>query len=167
MASGTFVYALDFDGVICDSAQESSRSAFLAAKRLWPQLPLPSKPTDEFPSHLVLAMRSVRPIIETGYENALLARMLSETDPEQVQSQFVDPVMKDWPTIREGLMQSWDVKKEALIDAFDSVRDDWISEDETSWLTANKLYVFTLSLTISFHWLTFRLLSAFLTSPAQ
>ncbi|CAN8074395.1 unnamed protein product [Agarophyton chilense] len=140
MADKSFIYALDFDGVICDSAHESSRTALLAAKAQWPHLQLPSSPNETFPESLVQALRSVRPVIETGYENVVLGRMVAEADEQKLEEQFVQPILKDWPTIRDARMLEWGLKKEDLIQVFGSVRDKWITEDQLSWLNANKFF---------------------------
>lgn len=59
------LWALDFDGVVCDSCGESALSAWRAAEGLWP---------DMFAEDVVKAqkddimekMRAVRPVVETG-----------------------------------------------------------------------------------------------------
>lgn len=140
--SDPFVYALDFDGVICDSANESSRTALLAAKAKWPHLSLPSQPQHRFPQPLVEALRTVRPVIETGYENVILGRLVAEADENDLQNQFIDPVMDDWPALRDNLMTEWELDKDELISVFGGVRDGWINDDLLSWLNTNKLYVF-------------------------
>lgn len=99
------VYALDFDGVLCDSVGESSVSAYYAAQIAFPaarlHAPEQDAPTtqqqptsvradvgaraipDEVfdtraPAWLVEEMRALRPVIETGYENVLMVRLLIE-----------------------------------------------------------------------------------------
>ncbi|XP_059456967.1 uncharacterized protein LOC132186875 isoform X2 [Corylus avellana] len=70
------LYALDFDGVLCDSCGESSRSAVKAAKVRWPALFDGVDSTTE--GWIVDQMYIVRPVVETGYENLLLVRLLLE-----------------------------------------------------------------------------------------
>lgn len=137
--SSSIVYALDFDGVICDSVGESSITSFCAAKTYWPHLDADENPSSPAKQYLLDAMRSIRPIVETGYENVLLARMALETDPDQIQSAFVQPVLKNWSTIKEQLLSEWDVNEDQLIQTFGSIRDKWIENDPDSWLSANKL----------------------------
>ncbi|CAI5946939.1 unnamed protein product [Closterium sp. NIES-65] len=85
------VYALDFDGVLCDSCGESSLSAVkvrrgdpeggsadrrLAAKLRWPSLF--ADVSADVEGTILKQMREVRPVVETGYENILLVRLLLE-----------------------------------------------------------------------------------------
>ena len=59
------LWALDFDGVICDSCGESSLSAWKAATLQWPSIfksPEAMSQKDE----VMERMRSVRPVVETG-----------------------------------------------------------------------------------------------------
>lgn len=71
-------WALDFDGVICDSCGESSLSAwkvsdfdcfhilfFQAASKLWPEIFTASTALEKKPE-IIEKMRDVRPVVETG-----------------------------------------------------------------------------------------------------
>ena len=136
----SFVYALDFDGVICDSAGESSITALLAAKAKWPHLDLPSSPTASFPEPLINSLKKVRPVIETGFENVLLGRLVAETPLDKLDELFDQPVLHDWQSVRERVMEEWDVGKEEMIDVFGKVRDEWIERDIDSWVSANRAY---------------------------
>eukprot|EP01036_Dinobryon_divergens_P051336 gene51336-68713_t len=68
------VLALDFDGVICASSRESSVSAVVAVESFWPHIRLDTSER----SLLNGAIMSLRPVIETGYENMLVCRLLAE-----------------------------------------------------------------------------------------
>lgn len=132
------VYALDFDGVVCDSVGESSQTALKAAQIKWPDLPI----TEPFPDYMLEALRKIRPVIEIGFENILLARLVATTTADSVEDEFVNPVLKDWASIRDSVMSEWGVSKEELVKDFGSVRDGWIERDINSWLDANRMYVF-------------------------
>lgn len=134
------VYALDFDGVLCDSAHESSRTALLAAKAQWPHLDLPSTPTSTFQEPLITALRAVRPAIETGYENVLLGRLVAEAPIDALHESFVQPVLDDWESLRLELMERWEVTRDDLIETFGRIRDQWIEGDTPSWVSANKFF---------------------------
>lgn len=134
-ADSSVVYALDFDGVVCDSVGESSQTALRAAARLWPQLNI----TEPYEESYLSALRNVRPVVETGYENVLLGRLVCECAKESLNSEFIEPVLSDWPAIRDSLIEKWDVSKERLIDIFGSVRDEWIESDIDSWVDANRM----------------------------
>ncbi|KAI9107578.1 hypothetical protein K1719_021615 [Acacia pycnantha] len=58
------LYALDFDGVLCDSCGESSISAVKAAKVRWPGLfDCVGSATEDW---IIDQMHAVRPVVETG-----------------------------------------------------------------------------------------------------
>ncbi|XWS32166.1 hypothetical protein CRYUN_Cryun23aG0137600 [Craigia yunnanensis] len=66
------LYALDFDGVLCDSCGESFLSAVKAAKVRWPGL---FNGVDSIMEDWIVdQMHIVRPVLEIGYENLLLVR---------------------------------------------------------------------------------------------
>ena len=83
VSSARTVFALDFDGVVCDSEPESSLSGWMHAAQLWPEVFTPSgEDEDEAAMARVLgALSAVRPVVETGFENTLLARALLEQLP--------------------------------------------------------------------------------------
>lgn len=134
------VYALDFDGVLCDSVEESSQTALRAVGTLWPHLQISSP----YPAYLLKAMREIRPVIETGFENVLLARLALEASPSFVDDEFVKPVLKDWPSIRDSIMTEWGVSKERLVEVFGETRDQWIASDVESWISSNRMYVYAI-----------------------
>eukprot|EP00244_Chara_vulgaris_P000268 TRINITY_DN1043_c1_g2_i1.p1 TRINITY_DN1043_c1_g2~~TRINITY_DN1043_c1_g2_i1.p1 ORF type:complete len:299 (-),score=34.41 TRINITY_DN1043_c1_g2_i1:359-1255(-) len=76
------VYALDFDGVLCDSCGESSQAAVKAAKVRWPSVLADVSPSVE--QWILDRMRDVRPVVETGYENVLLVRLLLEMKRQEL-----------------------------------------------------------------------------------
>ena len=71
---------LDFDGVMCASSTESSVTAIIAAERYWPDDIIVKRmnTSSNFNEFVTIrdAIGELRPIIETGYENMLLARSL-------------------------------------------------------------------------------------------
>ncbi|KAI0563812.1 HAD-like protein [Gracilaria domingensis] len=68
------------------------------------------------------------------------SRMVAEADQQKLDEQFIEPVMENWPGIRDARMEEWDLDKEDLVRVFGSVRDKWITNDQLSWLTANKFF---------------------------
>lgn len=125
--SGDYYYALDFDGVICDSAIETGISGWKAAVSLWPDLPA------QMPEHVLSMFRQVRPAMETGYEAILICRALYNGTPvEQLLESFAD-------TMQQMLSESdCDIKQ--LKTVFAAIRDQWISDDFDGWLANNPLY---------------------------
>ncbi|KAM3206846.1 hypothetical protein ACQJBY_062173 [Aegilops geniculata] len=114
---GGDLYALDFDGVFCDSCGESSLSAV-----------------------------KLRPVIETGYENLLLVRLLVEIQiPSARKSSVADglsiqDILENWSKLLPTLMDEWQEDRESLVDLFGRVRDDWLENDLSGWIGANRFY---------------------------
>lgn len=120
-------YALDFDGVICDSAIETGMSGWKAAVGLWTDLPT------QMPEQLLAKFRQVRPAMETGYEAILICRALFDgISVEQLTQAFAD-------TLQQTLQQSGFELKQ-LKTAFAAIRDQWINDDLDGWLANNPLY---------------------------
>lgn len=147
------ILALDFDGVICASSTESSFSSILAARGIWPNS-APAMDTSEF--ELVKKIVSnVRPIIETGYENVLIARYaymkllefrnktatLSEEEEIDWSNSISDDIFRTWDAqFRDKLLAEYDSSKDDLIRRFGSMRDELIATDLVAWVCLNPLY---------------------------
>lgn len=138
------LYALDFDGVLCDSCGESSLSAVKAAKVRWPEL---FKGVDSaLEGWIVDQMHTVRPVVETGYENLLLVRLLVEMRVPDIPSSSVvegltiQGILENWSKIKPVIMDEWNEEKDSLIDLFGKVRDEWMDNDLKTWIGANKFY---------------------------
>eukprot|EP00166_Cyanidium_caldarium_P001984 ctg_2058.g523 len=168
-SDGRLVYALDFDGVLCDSVDESSRSAYRAAllafperlkgprwtgRRLDADADPPPAPSDakaattsssedaaaagrssstetatrrvgqlpiaswllqvQPPQWMLNAMRKLRPVIETGYENVLLVRLLAEEHMAAERSErgmrplTVGEIAANWQSLlHDKLLRDW------------------------------------------------------------
>jgi hypothetical protein len=123
-AAVTDLYALDFDGVVCDSVGESAQSAWRvrglllllllsrcrvltagalrraraaaqAAEKLWPELFATPGAAAERP-RVLEEMRAVRPVVETGYENLVQVRLLLEQRP----GARPDDMLQSWGCVR-------------------------------------------------------------------
>lgn len=126
------VWALDFDGVTCDSVGESSLSAFKAAAKLWPEV-FQTPEAEARQAELVEKMRVVRPVVETGYENIVQIRCLLEgVDPQDM--------LQRWHSILPEHMQRWKLDRAELVDLFGSTRDEWMAADMDGWLAPNRIY---------------------------
>ncbi len=126
------IYAFDFDGVICDSAVETSITGWKAARGIWedmntsPPLLLPSQnQIDQF--------KEVRPLLETGYEAILIMRLLHL-------GKQVNELCKDYEQIINDLVQREDLQPESLKTLFGETRDYWIRTNEQEWLAMNPLF---------------------------
>ncbi|KAL6958893.1 hypothetical protein U1Q18_040239 [Sarracenia purpurea var. burkii] len=144
------LYALDFDGVLCDSCGESSLSAVKAAKVRWPSLfDVVDSAMEDW---IVDQMHIVRPVVETGYENLLLVRLLLEmrvpsirkssvcTQAQLLEGLTVEGILENWSKIKPMIMEGWGENRDALIDLFGKVRDEWMENDLATWIGANRFY---------------------------
>jgi len=126
--STTIIYALDFDGVICDSAIETGIAGWKSARKIWNDLtdPLP-------PEKLIDNFRQVRPILETGYESVLLMRLLH-------QGRSVDSILKKFPQQKTKLLEDCKLEIADLKKNFAETRDHWINSDLENWIEMNPLF---------------------------
>ncbi|KAK9202314.1 hypothetical protein WN944_017524 [Citrus x changshan-huyou] len=138
------LYALDFDGVLCDSCGESSLSAVKAAKVRWPGLFDGVDSVIE--DWIVDQMHILRPVVETGYENLLLVRLLLEMRMPSIRKSSVsegltvEGILENWSKIKPVIMEDWTENRDALVDLFGKVRDEWMDKDLTTWIGANRFY---------------------------
>jgi len=121
------IYALDFDGVICDSALETGLSAWRAALRIWPELPA------QIPDTVLAGFREVRPALETGFESILIQRCLYDGMPASA-------LLDDFSSQIDNVRQRFQLRNETLKSLFGEVRDSWITDDFASWIANNPLY---------------------------
>nr|CAD1836015.1 unnamed protein product [Ananas comosus var. bracteatus] len=141
---GGDLYALDFDGVLCDSCGESSLSALKAAKIRWPSLFNQVKLSTE--EWIIDQMHILRPVVETGYENLLLVRLLLEIQIPSIRKSSVadglsiQAILENWLQLKPVIMKEWNEERDALIDLFGKVRDEWIRNDFSGWIGANRFY---------------------------
>lgn len=122
------LYALDFDGVICDSALETSITGWKAARQhYWPKMP------EHIPADLIEQFKFVRPALETGYEAILIVKLLFEgVSPEAL--------LNDFPHRIESLIRRDQLDTDKLKQRFGSTRDQWIADNLDNWLAMNPLF---------------------------
>lgn len=121
------IYALDFDGVLCDSALETAVSGWQASRSLWPEMPA------SLPANLMTDFRQIRPLLETGFEAILICRGLYlGLSVESFQQGFADCMAK--------LMSQEKCSPERLKSIFAAYRDNWISTNLAGWIEMNPLY---------------------------
>lgn len=123
-----YLYLLDFDGVICDSAVETAVTGWRAAAHFWPDI------SGEMPSNILISQfRQVRPVLETGYEAILILRALAS-------GITVDSLLSDFAGHMQQLLTQYNLSPDALKTQFASVRDHWIANDLDSWVDMNPLF---------------------------
>ena len=121
--------ALDFDGVICDSAAETAISGWKAATRIWPDKFLEPLP----PQEIVEEFRRIRPYLETGYQSIFMIRMLADGENE---ASFQYSLTEKFAV----MLEDFKITKDRLIKEFGTVRDEWIQNDLDSWLAPQNPY---------------------------
>jgi len=122
------VLALDFDGVLCDSARETGITGWKAAGALWDDMaaPLPPEP-------LLKAYCHTRPVIETGYEAIAMMRLLEDgEDPEELLETFRGRLPE--------ILERAGMEPGGLKCLYGAIRDRWIQEDPQGWLALSPLY---------------------------
>lgn len=124
----SIIYALDFDGVICDSALETGISAWKAAAQIW----------DDFPNTLPTAeqsaqFRQIRPVMGTGYEAILIVRLLHD-------GESVEAIMADYHVKTQQVLKDCALTIESLKQVFGETRDYWIKHDLDNWVEMNPLF---------------------------
>lgn len=122
------LFALDFDGVICDSAIETGITGWQVATQLWQDMP------ENMPEQIMIDFRYVRPVMETGFEAILICRLLFEgLKPDILMTNFSSQI--DFILSRDQL-DTTDLKKR-----FGEYRDNWIENDFSGWIKMNPLYM--------------------------
>lgn len=122
------IYALDFDGVICDSAVETAVTGWKAGLKIWNDFntPLPTQ-------SIIDKFRLVRPIMETGYEAILIIRLLYQGETvETLLSHYAEKIQQTIDTSNKDIP--------ALKQLFGKTRDIWINEDVNDWIAMNPLF---------------------------
>ena len=131
------ILALDFDGVVCASSFESSLTSIKAMQSIWKDCTIVEESEQR---KLQSSIMEMRPIVETGYENILLARFALE-ELHRNGRVDTDKLLVDWnPKFRDDLLYKSGLSKEYLVDAFGSARDQAISSNITDWVSMNTIY---------------------------
>lgn len=121
---------LDFDGVVCDGMQEFFDSSWLAWERVTgASLPVARRDA------LSARFARLRPVVESGWEMALLPALLDARDPAR------DTDLEDgWADARDAFLQRHGLAARTLADALDTARDTWTHADAGGWLRYHRFY---------------------------
>uniref|UniRef100_A0A0E0Q778 Uncharacterized protein n=1 Tax=Oryza rufipogon TaxID=4529 RepID=A0A0E0Q778_ORYRU len=124
---GGDLYALDFDGVLCDSCGESSLSAVKAAKVRWPWV-----------------FEQVDAAMEEWIVEQIFAQWWKQDSdtlcPEIIDGLSIQEILENWLKLKPTIMSEWNEDRDSLVDLFGSIRDDWIENDLSGWIGANRFY---------------------------
>jgi len=120
--------ALDFDGVLCDSARENAISGWKAGASIWSDMsdPLP-------PSALIAGYCLARPVIETGHEAILMMRLLKE-------GYAPADLIENFPARAAKLMADSGANLAELKELYGATRDRWIETNAEEWSMMSPLY---------------------------
>ncbi|MCL2294957.1 MAG: hypothetical protein FWC36_08860 [Spirochaetes bacterium] len=125
---------LDFDGVLCDSVNETARCAWLAGSVVWE-----AWRGEDIPKAYLEKFRTLRPLIKTGYQSIALMKLISENYTETF-------IKKEFHFMQEQVFTSASLNRTMLINLFDRVRSDWIKANPRTWFEWQKLYPCTLDI---------------------
>lgn len=50
----------------------------------------------------------------------------------------IEAILNNWLHLKPIIMKEWNEDRDALIDLFGRVRDDWIQNDLSGWIGANR-----------------------------
>jgi phosphoglycolate phosphatase-like HAD superfamily hydrolase len=122
------VFALDFDGVLCDSAGEGAVAAWRAGGQIWSEW-RGLEPPEECKVRFV----RLRPAVETGYQMTLLMKLIWDnvSDAE---------VLAGFVPLCERLMSTHGLNRRQLVALFGQARDEWIAQDSADWLGRHRFY---------------------------
>jgi phosphoglycolate phosphatase-like HAD superfamily hydrolase len=122
------VFALDFDGVLCDSAAEMAVTAWHAGAQIWPAWDEP-----EPPSEYLRRFLNLRPGVETGYQAIFLMRLIDTgVDDEAIALRFPEHCTR--------LLDETEYSTAQLVRLFAQARDTWIDRDLDDWLSRHSFY---------------------------
>jgi hypothetical protein len=122
------VFALDFDGVLCDSAGECAVTAWRAGRRIWPEWR-----GVEPPAACAERFVRLRPALETGYQMPLLMKLVVDhVSDAEVLARFVP--------LCEELMSAHGLTRKQLVGLFGEARDEWLARDTAGWLASHRFY---------------------------
>ena len=122
------ILALDFDGVICRSAEEACVSGWKAAARLWPD-----RFDGDAPAEILEGFERVRPVMEFGFHAILLVRLLRD-------GCSVEQILGDAPLLLSDVMLGEGLSEEAWVRLFGTTRDHWMMEDLAGWVDRHGFY---------------------------
>jgi phosphoglycolate phosphatase-like HAD superfamily hydrolase len=121
------VLALDFDGVICDGMAEYWQTSWRTHAHMWQLDRLEPSPD------IAQKFRDMRPLIEVGWEMPVLIRALTL-------GISTDRIQSSWQRIRDRILKESQLSAVKVGQQLDLVRDNWIRQDPTSWLSLHQFY---------------------------
>jgi hypothetical protein len=140
------LFLFDFDGVVCDSCDECTVSAWRTCRMLNaipPDFLGTSSQEDTPPQWLFEKMREIRPAIEVGWQIPVLLSVLLDQQANSSPSNppmSVPEVLETYEQLVEEWLKKYKLTEKDMVNTFGKIRDDWISDDLRSWLEINTFY---------------------------
>ncbi|MBK1700009.1 HAD family hydrolase [Thiococcus pfennigii] len=122
------ILALDFDGVLCDSVEETGTSGWKAGGAIWRDMAA-NRP----PPALLDGFRRARPAIETGYQAIVLMRLLRD-------GVAPDRLLADFDAREAAVVARAGCDVAALKALFSATRDRWLAAEPAAWAALSPLY---------------------------
>jgi hypothetical protein len=142
----------DFDGTLCDSVRETGHTGFLSCLYLWPQFRAYGGGDFTLDVHappaVIEGFKLIRPLLHTGWEAAVMVRLLIEAGDTAASEETAKRIGAEWTASTcEEHLQRWAasaggsaVTKQNVMDAFNTVRQQWIAADLAGWVTMHDAY---------------------------
>ncbi len=122
------ILALDFDGVICDTAHETLKSTWEVYRQIW------NGGSEDPPAEAAAAFHRLRPALEIGWEAPVLLRAILEGVPEAT---LLAEFQRVW---RARILDAHRLDRGDLLARFDAARYTWIRRDLPGWLASQRFY---------------------------
>ena len=122
------ILALDFDGVICDSADETARAGWLAGTVLWPEWA-----KHDIPPRYIREFRKLRPLLHTGFESIAILKIIEE-------NYSLSFIKSNYHFLIRQIFTSTQYNFDELKGLMDKVRGDWIRINEKDWLSRHRFF---------------------------
>jgi phosphoglycolate phosphatase-like HAD superfamily hydrolase len=145
--SNNIIYALDFDGVLVDSAGETAQSGLRGAQILWPSSTWMITDSDsdhnevdeeqrQVLSSLTERFREIRPILYVGWESILLVKLI--LDPNEGRPSNEDILQTFHSGLKDKMMQSSGFSESDFARAMKTARDSWIAQNNAEdWINTH------------------------------
>lgn len=135
------IYALDFDGVLVDSASETGQSGWKAAKILFPNASwIQDIESDSSKLQALIGkFCQARPCLETGWEASLIIKLLADpTEGNPSNDEILDLFQS---TYKPKILEACKLDKETCNNALRQARNGWIAQNNAQdWLDAHDFY---------------------------
>lgn len=122
------IFALDFDGVLCDSVREAGVTAWRAGRDFFHQ-----DQAWEPPHAYLHRFTRLRPLVETGYQTLLLMGLIQKgLSDADIATRFSEQC--------QHLLSEWEVSASDCAERFGAARDAWMAADLDDWLGRQRPY---------------------------